>query len=209
MTLQASQLAFARGNRTLFEGVDFELKAGQALRVTGRNGSGKTSLLRLLCGLAEPRSGQIHWHGQPIARVRDDFHRVLTYIGHGSGIKDDLSALENLRISTVLSGQACSEAQALSALNALGLQGRAHVPARVLSQGQRRRVVLARLALPVASPLMVLDEPFNALDQESVAVVTDLLTRQLAAGSMVVYTTHQGQALAASHTHQLHLGEVH
>lgn len=205
MTLQASQLAYARGNRKLFDGLDFEVKPGEALRVAGRNGSGKTSLLRVLSGLAEPISGAVQWHGQPIRSLREDFSQDLLYVGHGSGIKDDFTACENVQISAALSGRLCSTDEACEALNLLGLKGRAHLPARVLSQGQRRRVALARLAIEPPARLAILDEPFNALDQESIEVLSSLLSRRLAQGAVLVYTTHQPQALAASRIHEIHL----
>ena len=210
MTLQASQLAYARGNRKLFADLGFEVKPGEALRVAGRNGSGKTSLLRVLCGLAEPIKGEVRWRGLPVHRHREVFHQDLIYIGHGHGLKDDLSALENVQISAILAGRACTQAQALMALDAVGLKARAHLPVRVLSQGQRRRVLLSRLALTSqagnASRLLVLDEPFVALDQESVLTLSGLLDQQLAQGAVLVYTTHQPQTLHASHTHELVLG---
>lgn len=211
MTLQASQLAYARGNRKLFEGIDFEVGPGEALRIAGRNGSGKTSLLRLLCGLAQPLKGEVRWHGQSIHRHREALHQALSYVGHAPGLKDDLNAWENVQFSAVLAGQACTKQQALDALTQLGLQAKAHLPARVLSQGQRRRVLLARLALPQALSgvphLLVLDEPFVALDQESVQVLATLLNQQLAQGATLVYTTHQPQCLQAARHHVLTLGE--
>lgn len=211
MTLQASQLAHAHGNRALFEGLDFEVGPGEALRIAGRNGSGKTSLLRLLCGLAQPLKGEVLWRGQSIHRHREVLHQALSYLGHAPGLKDDLSAWENVQFSAVLAGQACTKQQALDALAQLGLQSRAHLPARILSQGQRRRVLLARLALPQAltgSPnLLVLDEPFVALDQESVQVLATLLGQQLAQGATLVYTTHQAQALRAARQLEITLGE--
>lgn len=206
MTLQASGLTYARGQRKLFSNLDFDVKPGEALRVAGRNGSGKTSLLCVLCGLAEPQRGEVRWQGRSIRSQRDVFHRSLAYIGHRHGIKDDLTALENVRTSAALAGRACSSAQALHALDQLGLRNRAHMPVRVLSQGQRRRVVLARLAIEPVVPLLILDEPFNALDQESVEVLSSWLSRQLADGASVVYTTHQSQLLTASRHHELRLG---
>jgi heme exporter protein A len=212
MTLQARGLAYARGPRKLFAGLDFEVKQGEALRVAGRNGSGKTSLLRLLCGLAEPLEGDVLWRGLPIRSQRDRFHQDLLYIGHGQGLKDDLSAWENVHISAVLADQPCTPAQARQALVQVGLGERAELPARALSQGQRRRVLLARLALAsteaLSTRLLVLDEPFAALDQESVAALSALLSRQLSAGAAMVYTTHQPDAIQAAHTHALHLGDA-
>lgn len=207
MTLQASGLTYGRGRRLLFADLDFELKPGEALRVSGRNGSGKTSLLRLLSGLLEPQRGQVHWQGRCIRSHRDAFHQALVFVGHASGVKDDLTAVENVRVSAALSGRSCSLQQALAALEAVGLGPRSSLPARVLSQGQRRRVVLARLAIAPVAPLLILDEPFNALDQESVQVLSSWLNRQLADGAQLVYTTHQSQPLQASRHHEIELGE--
>jgi heme exporter protein A len=213
MTLQASQLAYARGNRKLFADLSFEVKAGQALHVAGRNGSGKTSLLRVLCGLAQPLKGTVSWQGRSINQQRDYFHHSLTYIGHGVGLKDDLTAWENVQIGALLAGRACTRTQACDALAQFGLSERAHLPARVLSQGQRRRIVLARLALHAGADslgrLLVLDEPFVALDQESVSLLANVLTRQLAHGATLVYTTHQPLTLKASAVHELVLGAPH
>lgn len=210
MTLQASQLAYARGDSLLFSGVNLEVGPGEALRVTGRNGAGKTSLLRVLCGLTLPLEGEVSWRGTSVVQDRESLHRDLIYIGHGQTIKDEFSALENVQISAVLAGRSCTRRQALEALNQLGLRDRADLPARVLSQGQRRRVALARLALPAPesgeTSLLVLDEPFVALDQESVGVLAALLAARLARGAVLVYTTHQAQTLSAKCTHELNLG---
>ena len=211
MTLQAKGLAFERGQRRLFEGLGFEVRPGEALRVRGRNGSGKTSLLRLLCGLAPPMEGEITWRGRPVSAQREAFHRDLVYIGHGQGLKDDLTAWENVHFNAVLADEPCSQALARAALDEVGLADKADLPARVLSQGQRRRVLLARLALTppdkLASRLLVLDEPFVALDSESVDALTMLLARQLAAGATLVYTTHQDLAIGAHAAHDILLDQ--
>ncbi len=206
MTLQACGLSYARGRRQLFTGLDFEVGAGEALRVAGRNGSGKTSLLGLLCGLADPQRGEVRWQGRAIRRQRDVFHRDLLYIGHRQGLKDDLTALENVRTSAALAGRTCTHAQALAALQHMGLGTRVQLPVRSLSQGQRRRVLLARLAIPPVAPLLILDEPFTALDTESVDVLSSWLEQQLADGASVVYTTHQPQRLRAHRHHEIVLG---
>ncbi|HEX5785536.1 MAG TPA: cytochrome c biogenesis heme-transporting ATPase CcmA [Burkholderiaceae bacterium] len=208
MTLQATQLALSRGNRSLFTGLDFEVQPGEALRIVGSNGSGKTSLLRVLCGLSEPQAGTVRWRGQAIRSARDALHRHLLYIGHAAGLKDDLTACENLQLASTLAGRRCSREQAVRALNQLGLQGRAHLPARVLSQGQRRRVLLARLAQEPDEALIVLDEPFNALDQDAVAQVSGLLVYQLAAGATLVYTSHHALLPQAVNSRELRLGEA-
>jgi heme exporter protein A len=210
MTLQAKGLAFERGQRRLFSDIAFEVGAGEALLVKGRNGSGKTSLLRVLCGLAQPLEGEVFWRGRPVIQQRETFHQDLLYIGHGQGLKDDLSAWENVHFNAVLADQLCTPAQALAALEEVGLSAKADLPARVLSQGQRRRVLLARLALTpadkVASRLLVLDEPFVALDGESVQALRGLLERQLAGGATLVYTTHQDQLIEARRVHEIEMG---
>jgi heme exporter protein A len=208
MSLQAHQLACSRGDRTLFSGVSFELKPGEALWVSGDNGSGKTSLLRLLCGLASPSEGVVRWGGQDIRVLREDFHGHVRYVGHASGIKDDLTAWENVAIGTRLSGQPCSQDEAVQALDQVGLSSAARLPARSLSQGQRKRVALARLCVGPLPRLSVLDEPFNALDQPSIAHLCGTLNQHLAQGGMVVYTTHQAQALNPLHLHHLDLSQA-
>ncbi|MES2263744.1 MAG: cytochrome c biogenesis heme-transporting ATPase CcmA [Pseudomonadota bacterium] len=198
MSLQVSGLACARGERRLFGGVAFDLQAGQALWIRGGNGSGKTSLLRLLCGLGVPLDGEVRWKGEPIRRLREDFHRELLYCGHASAIKDDLYAWENVAIGSALAGQPCSREDACRALEQAGLRHAADLPARALSQGQRRRVALARLYLSPLPPLLLLDEPFTALDQPAVQALCDRLDRHLQQGGMLVYTTHQAHTLQAS-----------
>jgi heme exporter protein A len=208
MRLQAHRLACARGERQLFSDLNFELQSGEALWLKGRNGSGKTSLLRLLCGLGRPLSGEVLWNGTPIQQLREDFHRQMIYCGHASAVKDDLSAWENVATAGNLSGTACSREQAVVALVSVGLGGAADLPARSLSQGQRRRVALARLALEPLPPLLLLDEPFVALDQAAVQTLCRTLNRHLAAGGMLVYTTHQAQALQARRLEQFDLDQL-
>ncbi len=209
MSLQSRQLALARGNHWLFDGLDIDVAPGEALHVTGRNGSGKTSLLRVLCGLVPPRDGELRWQGRPYADQRDTLRQTLVYIGHSSGLKDDLTAGENLRIASALSGHGCSPEAAAHALGRLGLADHLDVPVRTLSQGQKRRAALARLALPLAPRLIVLDEPFNALDAESAASLIELLNAHLASGAILVYTTHQATPSLSAHVHELRLGQPH
>ena len=194
--LELQAVACVRGGRTLFSDVNLALQPGQLLRVSGVNGAGKTSLLRMLCGLLAPAQGRVLWQGQPIASLRDEFNRQLVYVGHAAALKDDLSALENLQTAGVLGGSVSTDSDALAALAQAGLRGRERVPARTLSQGQRRRVALARLELSGTSKLWVLDEPFNALDNAAAAWLLALVSAQLARGGVVVLTSHQAVALA-------------
>ncbi|MBN9205919.1 MAG: heme ABC exporter ATP-binding protein CcmA [Methylibium petroleiphilum] len=159
--LEVEALEARRGRRALFTDLAFAAQPGQLVRLTGANGAGKTTLLRMLVGLATPTQGQVRWRGALIAAQRDEFHRQLVWCGHAASLKDDASAIENLRVAAALAGDAIQASAARQALGEAGLAGRDHLPARVLSAGQRRRVGLARLLLAAHRPLWVLDEPFN------------------------------------------------
>jgi heme exporter protein A len=209
MTLQARDICQTRGDRTLFTGLGFTLHAREALWVQGANGSGKTSLLRVLCGLSTPASGEVLWNGQPILRHREAFFRDVAYFGHASGVKDELSAWENLVFGATLAGRACTRSQALDVLAQLGLSAAtARLPARALSQGQRRRAALARLLLAPVPRLLVLDEPFTALDAAGIDVLRERLEQHLAREGRVVYTTHQPLALQAARLQTLELNDA-
>ncbi|MDO9450802.1 MAG: cytochrome c biogenesis heme-transporting ATPase CcmA [Rugosibacter sp.] len=186
--LKVSGLACSRGERRLFADVSFSLAAGEWLHVQGENGAGKTSLLRLLVGLSPADEGEITWRG--VAVPSPDFHRELIYLGHHAAVKDDLTPLENLRFSAALDGVCLNEQAALAAIVRLGLRGREDLPVRVLSAGQKRRVLLARL-LTRPSPLWVLDEAFNALDSRAVQLLGELIGEHLAGGGLAVLTSHQ------------------
>jgi len=189
--LEALQLECTRGERKLFRGLSFRLGRGQLLRVAGANGSGKTSLLRIMCGLLAPSAGELRWQGRPIRDEREEYSRNLVFIGHLNALKDDLTALENLRFAAALAGVAAERDLTLAALDRFGVARCAELPAKVLSQGQRRRVTLARLALSPGVPLWILDEPFSALDVSAVSELERLLEAHIASGGMVVLTTHQ------------------
>ncbi len=180
-----------RGRRRLFGGLNFALRGGDLLRVTGANGSGKTSLLRILCGLLSPVCGDVRWHGDNIRSLREEYWQQLLYIGHAHAVKGELTALENLVISCTLAGVNVSREQALQALARLGLAGYEALPVKILSRGQQRRVTLTRLFLSEKIPLWILDEPFDALDAGAVDCVRLLIAQHLARGGAVVLTTHQ------------------
>ncbi|XLZ71925.1 cytochrome c biogenesis heme-transporting ATPase CcmA [Massilia sp. SR12] len=203
MGLTCQQLTCRRGRSTLFAGVNFRLQAGEALWVQGRNGSGKTTLLRMLCGLARPDRGSVHWREQAILATRAQFHSELLHIGHADGLKPDLLAWENLALGA-LPGARCTRADAEQALAQIGLAAEAQRPVRLLSQGQRKRVALARLLLAPERPLWILDEPIATLDQAAAAQVGQILQAHCARGGMLVLTTHQEPDLPG--VRALHLG---
>ena len=203
--LQAHNLECTRGERTLFSGLDLSLGRGELLQVSGANGSGKTSLLRILCGLLTPARGETRWNAAPIARQREEFNRDLAYLGHLNGLKDELTPVENLEASGGLSGRAADGKACLDALKSLGVSDCADLPVRQLSQGQRRRVALARIALAAAAPLWILDEPFAALDAQAVAKVEAMIAEHLAQGGLAVLTTHQRANIAAPSVRTLDL----
>lgn len=188
--LEISNLACSRGEHRLFSGLSFTLHPGQIMQVQGANGSGKTSLLRTLCGFLMPDEGEIIWRGKNVREQDENYYAELLYLGHLNAIKDELNALENLRISTGLSGVEIEEKDAVSALRRMGLRGRERLPVKVLSQGQRRRVALARMLVADAK-LWILDEPLTALDVGAVALIQELIAEQLARQGMVIFTTHQ------------------
>jgi heme exporter protein A len=196
--LQARGLACTRGERSLFEALSFELEPGQCLHVAGANGAGKTSLLRILAGLLPPTEGAVHWRGRAIAGAREEYGAELAFVGHLNGVKDDLSAAENVRLAAALRGAAASAAEVRAALRAVQLEDYAEAHARQLSQGQKRRLALTRLCGARPPPLWILDEPFNALDVASVGVLRGLIDAQLACGGLVVLTAHQQVELPAA-----------
>ena len=203
--LEVLDLECVRGERRLFAGVGFRLQAGELLSLQGRNGSGKTSLLRMLCGLSPVAAGEIRWRGEPIGKLGESYRSELCYLGHHNAIKDELTPLENLRASARLADEALDEGQALDALERLGLAGRADLACRYLSQGQKRRVALSRLCHERRA-LWVLDEPYVALDAAAIELVADLIGDHLQRGGLAVLTTHQPVEVAAACVRELRLG---
>jgi heme exporter protein A len=198
--LETTALACERGGLRLFSDLAFSLPPGGLLRVRGANGSGKTTLLRTLAGLTRPAAGTIRWKGNP---VDDGFRAEMLYLGHAPAIKDELTVLENLEFSAQLSGLVDFDAR--KALERLGILHIADIPARYLSQGQRKRAALARLALAQGIALWLLDEPFAALDDEATGRVSALCGAHLAAGGMLVLTSHQDVAIACTAPREISL----
>jgi heme exporter protein A len=201
--LETTALACERGGLRLFSDLGFSLAGGAMLRVRGGNGSGKTTLLRTLAGLTLPASGTVRWKGNAI----DDAYRgEMLFLGHAPALKDEFTVLENLAFSAQLSGKEFTEDVLRKALAQLGIERLAHLPAGHLSQGQRRRTALARLALPATTPLWLLDEPFAALDEQAIGSVSALCGAHLAAGGLLVLTSHQDVAIAATAVRNINLG---
>ena len=204
--LEAVALSCERDWRMLFEQLHFALQPGDMLQISGPNGSGKTSLLRLIAGLRQPTSGDILLQGQALAEQRSELARNLLWIGHAAGIKGLLTAEENLAWLCALHRPASREA-IWQALEAVGLRGFEDVPCHTLSAGQQRRVALARLYLADTPPLWVLDEPFTALDKSGVAQLEAHLADHCERGGVVVLTTHHSLQCTPATYRDLDLGQ--
>jgi heme exporter protein A len=204
--LQARQLECTRGDRRLFHELSFDVTSRQALRVAGENGSGKSSLLRMIAGLSPVETGEILWNGKRIGALGEEYRRDLLFIGHANGTKDDLSSVENLRFALALAGLQVDASALRGALDEQGLGAAAHLPARLLSQGQRRRAALCRLAFAQEKRLWVLDEPFAALDAASLGRVAAVMGAHVARGGVVVFTTHQDADLGGVTVQSIELG---
>jgi heme exporter protein A len=202
--LEVSNLACVRGDHQLFSGLSFSLGPGELMQVQGENGSGKTSLLRTLCGFMQPAEGEIRWRGQDVHKLGEEYYAEMIYLGHLNAIKDELNALENLCISAGLAGYEVAEKEALAALRRMGLRRREHLPVKVLSQGQRRRVALSRLLVGDAN-LWILDEPLTALDVGAVGLMQELIGEHLSKGGMAIFTTHQPLQVSGVETRLLML----
>jgi heme exporter protein A len=187
--LSIKDLCGGRGPERLFEGLDFAVGNSELVWLRGPNGSGKTTLLRMVAGLSEPESGSIAWDGVPV-RKSTAFRSALVYIGHLNSMKDDLTAMESLRFLCHLHGREAVDADIESALRHMGVFHRRHLPAKALSQGQKRRASLARLVLERKPGLWVLDEPFDALDDNGVQTINSLLQGHIQRGGSALITSH-------------------
>ncbi len=199
--LSAHGLTCVRGDRRLFSDLDLTIKAGEWLHVRGENGAGKTSLLRLLAGLSQPAGGEIRWCGEKIGSA-EDYRRNLLFFGHHGALKEDLTAMENLGFAAAMDGALLPLETALRALQRFGLKGREQLPVRVLSAGQKRRVMLARIATRNAS-LWILDEPFTALDVKAVDLLSTLISDHVNGGGMAILTSHQTMPIPGGRVVQL------
>lgn len=188
--LQAVDIGCVRGERRLFSNINFSLEPGSLIQLSGANGSGKTSLLRIICGLLGPAEGEIRWQGTNIRALGEDYSKSINYVAHRNGVKEELNPSENLRISSGLAGISLTRAAAQSALEKIGLSGTGTLPARLLSEGQQRRLALARLLIFPAK-LWVLDEVLTSLDSAAMDLVRSLIGEHLQNGGMAIIATHQ------------------
>jgi heme exporter protein A len=202
--LEAIDLAAQRGSTRLFSSLSFSVEPGCALFVTGANGTGKTTMLRILAGLAAPFAGKVRWRGVDVAPFAQSLREDVVYAGHLPALKDELTAEENLAALVALTGAAIETAKLRDALASVSLDRQAGLPARALSQGQRRRLGLARLIL-TRRPLWLLDEPATALDMAGIALLKQLLTGHLERGGCALVATHQSLELPAAHVRALAL----
>ena len=193
--LKAINLKCVRGELSLFTDLSFHLEAGECLLVHGENGAGKTSLLRIVVGLMSPMAGSMYWSGRPIKPFDDEYRREVLYLGHSLALKEELSAMENLAFSAAVANEPADASAVRKALHRVGLQGKEALPARMLSQGQKRRVNLARLLLQERT-VWVLDEPLTALDASAAGQVTQIIDQHLADGGIAILTSHQEIKLA-------------
>lgn len=202
--LEVVNLRCVRGDRLLFSNINFSLSPGNVVQLTGANGSGKTSLLRIICGLLTPVEGEVRWQGTNIRSLGEDYSKLLSYVGHRNGVKEELNPVENLRISNGLAGVSITPEVAKTALGKIGLGGREKLPARLLSEGQQRRLALARL-LTSQTKLWVLDEVLTSLDRAAVALIRSLIGEHLQNGGMAIIATHQDLELSAGSLQRLEL----
>jgi heme exporter protein A len=188
--LEAINLTCLRGDRLLFRDVNFTLAPGGLLELRGPNGGGKTSLLRILCGLATPADGEVRWNGTNIRTLREEYFGSLAYVAHLNGVKDELTALENLLAARRVAGHELSKHEGEATLERAGLINQRHLPTCVLSAGQRRRLALARLVAARAK-LWLLDEILTSLDDSGVDLVRTLITEHIEGGGLAIVATHQ------------------
>ena len=187
--LEAREINCWRGDRHILKDVSFAARAGEFLKITGPNGVGKTTLLRIVCGLLPAESGTVHWRGQVVRSSNDQYHLEMAYLGHLNSMKADLTARENLRFLAGLR-EALTPADIDGALDRVGILSRGDLPARSLSAGQKRRLALARLLLSGAS-LWVLDEPVTTLDTAGFQLVEQLIREHVEGGGMALAAAHQ------------------
>jgi heme exporter protein A len=202
--LEVINLTCVRGTRRLFRDLNFSAQPGDLIELRGPNGSGKTSLLRILCGLATPAAGEVKWKNKTIHALGEEYSAEVVYIGHQNAVKDELTAIENLRISSAVAGNPFKETEARKILARVGLARQQDLPARALSAGQRRRLAMTRLLTSNAT-LWILDEVLTSLDDAAVSLSQDFIGEHLKSGGVAIVATHQDLNLTAPRKQLLQL----
>lgn len=202
--LEVINLTCVRGARRLFKDLNFSAVEGELVELRGPNGSGKTSLLRILCGLATPAAGEVRWNGQSIRKLGEEYFGSVAYLAHQNAVKDELTAIENLRISSAVAGITLSISEAKQILARVGLSQQQNLPARVLSAGQRRRLGMTRLLTSTAK-LWILDEVLTSLDDSAMNLSREFISDHLKRDGIAVVATHQDLNLAAPKIQRLQL----
>lgn len=185
--LSINQLTGYRGERLLFDQLQFDLQSGEILQIVGANGSGKTTLLRTLVGLSPLQSGEIHWQNQPIQKS-ENYASSFYYLGHLLGIKSELTVVENLKLDWRI--QASNDDEIQTVLTQLDLWPYKNKACRSLSRGQKQRLALAKMMLS-QTPLWILDEPFASLDQSAILLLQNIFMEKLQKGGLIIFTSHQ------------------
>ena len=202
--LEVVNLTCVRGTRRLFKDLNFSAESGELVELHGPNGSGKTSLLRILCGLATPAGGEVRWNGTSIRSLGEEYFGSVAYLAHQNAVKDELTAIENLRISSAVCGNALDKKEAQETLKRVGLTQQQNLPARALSAGQRRRLAMTRLLTSTAR-LWILDEVLTSLDDTAMGLSREFIGDHLKKDGIAIVATHQDLNLAAPRFQRLQL----
>ncbi len=202
--LEIQSLECVRDDRLLFSDLNFSLAEAEVLQIEGANGCGKTSLLRIICGLRLAEAGQVLWNGESIVSNRENYYASMVYIGHLPCIKGDLTVLENVHSLLDTRSLRLSNSEIETVLEKVGLASYEDVPGKALSSGQRRRILLAFVELARAK-LWILDEPLTALDVQGVDLMESMIIEHQQAGGSVIFTTHHGMQLGCK-MRSIHLG---
>ena len=202
--LEVISLTCVRGTRRLFKDLNFSAGEGELIELRGPNGSGKTSLLRIISGLATPAAGEVRWNEKNIRSLGEEYFASVAYLAHQNAVKDELSAMENLRISSAVAGRALQKDEARELLGRVGLTQQENLPARALSAGQRRRLAMTRL-LTSSARLWILDEVLTSLDETAISLSREFIGGHLKNGGMAIVATHQDLNLTAPRVQRLQL----